>query len=68
MTIEDLWGFECIDCKHLFPDKSGCDAFPEGIPEELRTGERSHRFPYPGDRGIRYEPREPQPDETTEED
>lgn len=55
MTIE-LWGLECTGCKHAYPDMSGCGAFPEGIPWELKSGERSHRYPYPGDRGIRYEP------------
>jgi hypothetical protein len=33
-----------------------CDAFPSGIPREILDGENTHHKPYPGDRGIQYEP------------
>jgi hypothetical protein len=36
-----------------------CLAFPEGIPEEIITGEVDHSKPYPGDNGILYAPIEP---------
>lgn len=35
-----------------------CDAFPRGIPVAISLQERDHRKPYPGDRGVRFEPRE----------
>lgn len=46
----------CNSCKHyrLF---AKCDAFPDGIPIEL-LGKEEHNTPYPGDHGIRYEPKE----------
>lgn len=35
-----------------------CAAFPEGIPDEIAYGPVLHHLPYPGDRGIQYEPPE----------
>lgn len=32
-----------------------CDAFPDGIPEEIAYGDNDHTEPYPGDGGIQYE-------------
>lgn len=48
----------CVYCKHLrntigIPSK--CDAYPEGIPVEIRTEEVDHRKPYKGDNGIQFE-------------
>ncbi len=33
-----------------------CLAFPEGIPEEIVTGEVDHSKPYAGDMGFVYTP------------
>lgn len=49
-------GFMCNDCKHNHRDFT-CDAFPNGIPKEIILREE-HDTPYPGDNGIRYEPKE----------
>ncbi|MBF0546217.1 MAG: hypothetical protein HQM08_17370 [Candidatus Riflebacteria bacterium] len=34
-----------------------CDAFPNGIPEEILGLQFDHINPHPGDNGIQYEPR-----------
>jgi hypothetical protein len=36
--------------------QSACEAFPDGIPFAIQTGQIDHREPYSGDSGIRYEP------------
>lgn len=50
----------CAYCKHYSP-KLGklrrCTAF-ENIPLVIWSGENNHKKPYPGDRGIRFEPAE----------
>lgn len=52
---------QCANCKHFRderPDSNrpACDAFPDGMPPVVLTGEHDHRKAYPGDNGIRFEP------------
>lgn len=47
---------QCLDCKHFDVESSFCDAFPNGIPDEIFLGDHDHRNPYPGDNGILFEP------------
>lgn len=46
---------QCATCKH-WTQNVQCLAFPELIPEAIRTGKHDHREPFEGDQGIRYEP------------
>jgi hypothetical protein len=32
-----------------------CEAFPDGIPDEIAYGDNPHTEPYVGDRGIQFE-------------
>jgi len=48
----------CTYCKHLqlsTEKKRVCDAFPDGIPLTIWLGKISHKKPYTGDHGIRFE-------------
>lgn len=50
----------CLRCRHFIFDekdvyKHVCDAFPDGIPDEIWRGDNDHKKPYPGDHGIQYE-------------
>ena len=49
----------CLECKHFHRDSKRegftCDAFPDGVPEEIIMGEFDHRKPHPDDRGIQFE-------------
>jgi hypothetical protein len=50
-----------IDCKHFNwkdKEKNSCLAFPDGIPKEILISKVTHDKPYPGDRGIQYEPKD----------
>ena len=51
---------QCLACRH-FHRGSGrgatwtCDAYPDGIPVEIRSERVIHTVPHPGDHGIRFE-------------
>lgn len=52
----------CVSCKRLRDydhDRISCDAFPEGIPDEIIFNEVSHKNPVDGDNGLRYSNGEP---------
>lgn len=54
----------CLECKHFDFDNDEanvCEAFPDGIPDEIIMGDFDHTQPYPNadepeDNGIRFEP------------
>jgi EAL domain-containing protein (putative c-di-GMP-specific phosphodiesterase class I) len=45
---------QCATCKHWTRNMQ-CEAFPELIPEAIRSGQFDHTRPFEGDHGIRYE-------------
>jgi hypothetical protein len=54
--------WQCWGCRHLHDVETEaggnitCDAYPDGIPFFMVSGSEDHRFPLPGDHGIRFEP------------
>lgn len=47
----------CFECKHFNLSGTGCNAFPEGIPPEITSGENNHSKPLKGqDNDIVFEP------------
>ena len=55
---------DCYKCKHLHPKEPAadspmtCAAFPDGIPDEIFFEGVSHKKSYPGDTGVKFEPKE----------
>ena len=48
----------CYGCKHQdTEDRLKCGAFPAGIPQEILLSRADHRKPFPGDKGIRFDPK-----------
>ncbi len=46
----------CLRCIRLL-DEDTCQAFPEGIPDEIWLSGHDHREPFKGDGGLQFEPR-----------
>lgn len=46
----------CLTCRRKSPFGPTCSAFPNGIPEEILSGDHQHRETYQGDGGLLYEP------------
>ena len=43
----------CLVCAHRGLNIA-CDAFPQGIPDEILSGKFDHTKPYKGDNGIMF--------------
>jgi hypothetical protein len=48
----------CWQCQHFTPPGSRCKAFPGGIPGDILTSKVDHRNAFPGDNGLRFEPKQ----------
>ena len=48
---------QCPNCKYLIGTNKHlvCEAFTNGIPEKILTGEHDHTEPYEGDGGILFQ-------------
>ena len=53
-TADEVEWSQCLYCEHIKPH-TVCEAFPEGIPEQIQDNKFLHSEPYPGDHGIRLE-------------
>jgi hypothetical protein len=60
-AAEELFGYcPCMHCTRFDltdedSDEVKCEAFPDGIPDEIFFGENLHKEPYPGDKGLMFE-------------
>ena len=53
---------QCVNCKR-YQGLGECEAFPDGIPEEIMTGTHDHSEPFEGDQGLLFDPMDPDPEE-----
>lgn len=44
---------QCLQCVRK-TDIGKCEAFPDGIPREIMSGEHDHTEPFPNDNGLRF--------------
>lgn len=52
----------CVTCRFWHRanhEAFTCDAYPDGIPEEIIQSEHDHHEPFRGDGGIQYKPLQP---------
>jgi hypothetical protein len=54
----DIQASQCVRCKHKHDSGGTCNAFLNRIPVAILMNRHDHREPYPGDNGIRFEPRD----------
>jgi len=58
-----IYGEQCARCRHWSNEPpadyigSKCKAFPRRIPREILEGKFDHSLPFPGDGGVRFEPK-----------
>jgi hypothetical protein len=53
--VEDLVRASCVSCARKARGPI-CEAYPDGIPEEILNGKVDHKTPFPGDNGLVYLP------------
>ena len=45
----------CLECQHFRKGAPlSCDAYPDGIPNEILYSKVDHHIPYKGDHGIQF--------------
>lgn len=49
---------QCVACARKTPGAGTCEAFPDGIPDAILLNDADHRYPFPGDGGLQFKPRE----------
>jgi hypothetical protein len=55
--FEVVEGGICNRCLHYRANTVTCAAFPKGVPTIILLGKFIHTEPFPGDQGIRFEPK-----------
>lgn len=58
MTTKTIKCWECSRLKEIPKGELGfrCEAYPEGIPQEILEGTIDHTRPYMGDRDLQFKP------------
>jgi len=44
----------CMWCVRFRDDDGSCEAYPDGIPDEIIMNQWDHRKPKPGDHGLQF--------------
>lgn len=57
VSVDHLEVSQCSVCSHYDGRGATCTAYPEGVPDAIRSNDLDHRDPQSGDHGIRWEPR-----------
>lgn len=63
----------CMWCKRFNEGKPTrthpfvCEAFPDGIPDDIWHNEFNHRHPHEGDHGLQFEPKNKRADAIVDE-
>ena len=59
MARQIMYRVPCLSCKHKYDRKTKCEAFPDGIPEQILFTSSLHLRPLKEqDNKIVYEPKE----------